>query len=96
MAKGSVVRSQMPGGSLPGMKGVPGVYDRNEAPFDKPHDLGHGGIPLKMYEDHGVKPASAKIAGTKNAALSYGNGQSSQQTGGSSRPIAKAHRPGKK
>jgi hypothetical protein len=52
--KGSAVRTQMP--SARSTKGNPGRYDSLPAPFDTPHDVGNGGIPLKVMENLGAKP----------------------------------------
>lgn len=54
MAKSSrPVNTQMPKTKISGMTSDPGLYDRNKPPFDKRHDTGRGGIPVKMFEDLG-------------------------------------------
>lgn len=53
------VRSQM-GGKVPSTT-APQAVSTIGAPFDKPHDTGNGGIPLKMMENLG---AHAKVAST--------------------------------
>lgn len=50
MARKGPVETEMGGFPKPGMKGQKGMYDRSPAPFDKGHDLGNGGIPLKFQE----------------------------------------------
>jgi len=59
MSKQSPVRTQMPAHSSSGSHKGPGVYDANTAPFDKPHDTGNGGIPLKFFD----RPVANKTKG---------------------------------
>lgn len=49
------VRSEM-GGKVPSMVS-PNCIDRLDAPFNKPHDMGNGGIPLEMMTNMGEKTA---------------------------------------
>jgi len=57
MAK-RTVNSQMPQQKLSTHGVGGGIYDRNKAPFDKPHDTGGGGIPLKFFD--GTREPSVK------------------------------------
>lgn len=52
------VRSQM-GSKVPSMT-PPQSVSTIRAPFDKPHDMGNGGIPLKMMESLGETPGVSK------------------------------------
>jgi hypothetical protein len=64
MARGkSPVRSEMHS-KVPSLTGNPGLYDRNKAPFDKPHSLGTGGIPLRFFESLGEKKATKVLEQT--------------------------------
>lgn len=43
-----------------------GIYDKNKAPFDKPHDTGSGGIPLKFFDGMSEKAATTSSAGASS------------------------------
>lgn len=70
MKKSGVVKSEMGGAfGVPSMKGSTGIYDRGNAPFDKPHDLGGGGIPLKFAESGPSKgPTPTQTSGLETRA----------------------------
>jgi len=40
-----------------------GIHGRNKAPFDKPQDLGNGGISTKFYDSMSARSASTVTAG---------------------------------
>lgn len=69
--KGSTVRSEMGGAfGRPGMKGQAGRYDSSPAPFDHPHSLGGGGIPVKTYDEtvSSKMPTPTQTAGAETRA----------------------------
>jgi hypothetical protein len=95
MAKrsGPVVDTQMPsmGPKSPSKSPAGGQYNHNQAPFDKPKDMGNGGIPEK-YFDRSVSPTPAR-------STTSGSGTPSSNLGGppsSAKPrgAEKAHAPG--
>jgi hypothetical protein len=57
------VRSEMHS-KVPSMTGNPGLYDRNKAPFDKPHSLGTGGVPTIFFTSLGEKKATKVLEQT--------------------------------
>jgi hypothetical protein len=59
------VKSEMGGGfPRPPIAGAKGVYDASPGPFNKRHDLGNGGIPLKFQETGPSKgPTPTQTAG---------------------------------
>lgn len=76
MARKGVVDTQMSGFPRPGLKGQPGMYDRSPAPFDKPHDTGNGGVPLKFMESGPSKtPTPTQTAGLDSRAPRRGTMQ---------------------
>ncbi len=64
------VDSQMSGGfPKPSMTGAAGRYDSAPAPFDHPHSMGGGGIPLKIMDTSVGTSAARKITPTQTAGL---------------------------
>jgi hypothetical protein len=49
----TVVRTQMPsmGKKNPSLEPAGGIYNKNKAPFDKPQDMGNGGVATKFFDD---------------------------------------------
>jgi hypothetical protein len=72
--RSSGVNSQMPRGGSVGLKGNPGHYDAMAPPFDHPHSLGNGGIPVKICEDMGeTSVRGSKTPGDSGAFSSGAN-----------------------
>ena len=54
------VKTEMPTRTM-GTKGSSGRYDSNTALFNKAHDLGNGGIPMKFYDTAIGSPKTPKV-----------------------------------
>lgn len=69
--RGGVRSTMSPPFSGKGVSGGQGVgggtYGQNKAPFDKPHSVGNGGIPVKMFD--GMPEKKATTANASSAPL---------------------------
>lgn len=68
---GRPVRTQMPSSPIPGMTSSKGTYDRGKAPFDKPHDTGNGGIPVKIFHEFPGQGTGKRLTPTQVSPAGY-------------------------
>jgi hypothetical protein len=87
------VHTQMPsmGPKHPSLTAGPGEYDKNHAPFDKPHDLGNGGVPTKFFDTS--TPATVGRTTVSGSGIPASNLGSPHASGGQPRAREKARVP---